>query len=156
MNYFMRKFVLSFFICILVASIVLASVRSIPLPELVKASEAIITGRIIKTEKTEIREGVHQVICHIRMDSVLKGKPKAQDITILKKTFATVLIQFGDGKQVPSGKVIYGLGEEGIGFLSPIEGSKTALYAAGARHDLSTIAEVKNELQNKAIDSNKK
>ena len=156
MNYSMRKLVLSCFLCVFVASIALASVRAIPLPELVEASEAIITGRIIKTEKTEIREGVHEVICHIRVDSVLKGKPRTQDITILKKTFATVVIQFHDGKQVPSGKVVYGLGEEGIWFRSPIEGSQTALYGAGARHDLSTIDEVKKELQNKAIDSDKK
>lgn len=156
MNYSMRKLVLPSIFPVLVASIALASVRAIPLPELVKTSDAIITGRIIKTVKTEIREGVHEVICHIRVDSVLKGKPKTQDITILKKTFATVLIQSHDGKEVPSGKVVYGLGEEGIWFLSLIEKSEEGLYGTGARHDLSTIDKVKKELQNKALDSDKK
>ena len=156
MTYDMRNLIVPGIVCALVASTALASVRAIPLQELVKTSDAIITGRIIKMEKTEVRKGVHEVICHIRVDSVLKGKPKTQHIAILKKTFSTVLIQFHDGKQVPSGKIVYGLGEEGIWFLSLIEKSKAGLYGAGARHDLSTIDEVKKELQNKAIDSDKK
>lgn len=114
MDYSVPNLVVSGILCVLVASLALASVRAIPLAELVKTSDTIVTGRIIKMEKTEIREDVHEVICHIRVDSVLKGEPKTQDITIQKKTFATVLIQFYDGKQVPSGKVVYGLGEEGI------------------------------------------
>ena len=149
MNYSIRKLVLPGFLCVLVASIALASVRAIPLPELVKTSDAIVTGRIIKMEKTEIREGVHEVICRIRVDSVLRGKPKIQDITILKKAFATVAIQFHDGEQVPSGKVVYGLGQEGIWFLHSIEKAKAGLYGAGARHDLESLDEVKENLQNK-------
>ena len=132
--------------CVIGLPITVASVKAIPLPELVKTSDVIITGRIIKTEETEIREGVHEVVCHIRVDSVLKGKPKIKDMAILKKTFTTVAIQFYDGKQVPTGKIVYELGEEGIWFLSPIEKSDTGLYGTGVRHDLSSLDEVKKKL----------
>jgi hypothetical protein len=149
MNYSVRNLVFVGILCVFTASLALASVKAIPLPELVKTSDAIITGRIIKMEKTEIREGVYEVICRIRVDSVLKGKPKTKDAAILKKTVATVSIQFYDGEQVPTGKIVYELGDEGIWFLSPIEKSKTGLYGAGARHNLASLDDVKRELQNK-------
>jgi hypothetical protein len=131
--------------------IAIASVRAIPLPELVKVSDAIITGRIIKTERTEIRDGVHEVVCHIRVDSVLKGEPKTNETVIAEKRLEIVQIQFWDGKQVPTGKTVYELGEEGIWFLTAIEKSKTGLYEASAHYNVSELDAVKKELQNQGV-----
>ena len=126
----------------------LASVKWIPLPELVMTSDSIITGRIVKTERTEIREGVHDVVCHIRVDSILKGDPTTDKATISEKQVKTLQIRFFDGKNVPTGKVVYELGEEGIWFLTP---SQTSRHGVHARRDMSELEAVKKELQNKPL-----
>ncbi len=146
MKHDLHRGVLSAVLCLIVVPIAVASVRWIPLPELVNTSDSIITGRIIRTEKTEIREGVHEVVCHIRVDSVLKGQPTTDEKAISGKQVKLVQIQFFDGKGVPTGKVVYELGEEGIWFLAP---SKTSLHGVHARRDLSELEAVKKELQNK-------
>ena len=145
MNNRLRNLILPCVLSLLVAPIALASVRWIPLPELVKTSDSIITGRVVKTVKTEIREGVHDVVCHIRVDSILKGKPTTDEETMSEKQIKTIQIQFFDGKGVPTGKVVYELGEEGIWFLTP---SQTSRHGVHARRDLSELDAVKKELSN--------
>ena len=146
MNHCLRRVVLSAILCLIAVLVALASARWIPLPELVKTSDSIITGRIIKTEKTEIREGVHEVVCHIRVNSVLKGEPTTDEKAISGKQVKIVHIQFFDGKGVPTGKVVYDLGEEGIWFLAL---SKTSLHGVHARRNLSERDAVRKELQDK-------
>ena len=151
MNRSLRDIALASMLFLSALPMAFASVRAIPLAELIKTSHAIVTGRIIKTEKAELREGVHEVVCQIRVDTVLKGKPTTTETVILEKRLSTIQIQFWDGTQVPTGKTVYELGEEGIWFLNPIEKSKAGLYGAAARHDLSQLEAVRKELQNQGV-----
>lgn len=122
--------------------------------DVVKGHDCIVTGRVIKTEKTEIREGVNEVVCHVRVDLILKGEPKTHDMVISEKRFRTVQIRFLHGKQVK---------KEGAGALTDMEidpgmeaiwplppASKTGVYEWEGRIDLSDLDAVKEQLQNKA------
>lgn len=146
MNNRWRRLILACILSLLIAPITLASARWVPLPELVKTSDSIITGRIVKTVTTEIREGVHDVVCHVRVDSTLKGNPTTDEETMSEKHIKTIQIQFFDGKGVPTGKVVYELGEEGVWFLTS---SQTSRHGVHARRDLSELDAVRKELQNK-------
>lgn len=121
------------------------SVRFIPLPELAESSDAIMTGRIIHVEKTELREGVIDVLCHIRVDSVLKGMPLTREIATKGKAIPAVAIQYQTGAGVPSPKLDYKLGEEGVWFLHQRKAKASPYH--GVRRDLSNAAKVKKLLR---------
>ena len=152
-------------LCLLLCltSTAVAGKWQIPVDELLRGSAAVVTGRVVAQEKVEIRPGVFEVTQHVRIGEVLKGEPVRAELTTLapvalasgsdqggrgeREIAQTVRIRFLDGPNVPSGKVIYVLGDEGIWFLSDSgEDAPAGVYDASARHDLAALGEVRRLL----------
>jgi hypothetical protein len=129
----------------LLASSSRASQRLIPIPELTAISDGILTGKIVRLERTETQPGVFEITASIRVDAWLKGPLKTQMLQIENKTVEVVQIRFWDGPNVPSGKVVHALGDEGLWFLTRPENTPNGPYQ-GDRREASELAEVKRLL----------